>query len=280
MKKESPGASSGFNLVAERRDAIREVDALQAFDPYPYGAVRLGERAMTPEMLRSEIEELLRDAPTLNALRGDPTVTVEWIGRATAALNAWSPGRGSAVTTLVMQTRMHSAAMIGGGYTNLMALLHEARHSLRIASNQPTAVAISAMAPFTYFDELRRMVATANSDVFFVDPYLDADFVGRYLPHVKPTANVRLLTQKGGAALSAAAALFTRQHGTRIDVRSASTKLHDRFVFLDGQAGYQSGASFKDGGDKAPTTLTEMVDVFRPVLDTYEKTWLSAKMEP
>jgi hypothetical protein len=140
-------------------------------------------------------------------------------------------------------------------------------------------MAIPANAPFQYFDHLRKIVATATSDILFVDPYLDAQFVSSYLPSVGAGVSIRLLTQKGLATLVPAVQMFIKEHGGAIEIRSASTKLHDRFVFIDGTTGYQSGASFKDGGTAAPTTLTEMVDVFSPVLASYEAMWAQAKPE-
>ena len=54
---------------------------------------------------------------------------------------------------------------------------------------------------------------------------------------------------------------------------------HDRYVFVDRGACYQSGASFKDGAKKAPTTLTQITDAFGPMLKTYEDLWGGARVE-
>jgi len=71
---------------------------------------------------------------------------------------------------------------------------------------------------------------------------------------------------------------FARQSGMTIEVRSAPN-FHDRDVFVDKAAYYQSGAPFKDGAKSAPTTLTEITDAFAPVLKTYEDLWAQAKLE-
>lgn len=235
---------------------------------------------MSPEQLRYEIEDLLRTMPSPQEfVQTGNLALVEWVGRAKAVLAAWDGSRAIKFDTFYHRTRMHSPGTVAAGYADIVSLLHEARHSLRLASAAPTAVAIPSNSPFEYFDELRKIVSTATTDVFFVDPYLDPDFVSSYLPSVAKGATVRLLAQKGVAQLVPAVAMFTKQHGTVIQVRSASTKMHDRFVFIDGKAGYQSGASFKDGGAHSPTTLTEMVDVFDAVLSTYETMWSKAKPE-
>lgn len=41
---------------------------------------------------------------------------------------------------------------------------------------------------------------------------------------------------------------------------SIAAQLGDRYVFVDGKACYQSGASFKDGAKLTPTTLTQITD--------------------
>jgi hypothetical protein len=65
---------------------------------------------------------------------------------------------------------------------------------------------------------------------------------------------------------------FVVQHGSSISVRS-SQDMHDRFVIVDGTEAYQSGASFKDGAKKAPTTLTQITDAFAVLKAQYEDRW-------
>ena len=50
-------------------------------------------------------------------------------------------------------------------------------------------------------------------------------------------------------------------------------------MIVDQAACYQSGASFKDGAKKAPTTLTQITDAFPVVLQIYEDLWSQAKVE-
>ena len=125
---------------------------------------------------------------------------------------------------------------------------------------------------FDYFDELRKILETTTHDVLFVDPYLDAEFVSRYLSHLSTQVHVRLLASKKLATLIPAVETFLKQQKIEIEVRSIE-KIHDRYVIIDSRACYQSGASFKDGALNAPTTLTQLTDVFPAVLKTYEELW-------
>ena len=109
--------------------------------------------------------------------------------------------------------------------------------------------------------------------MFFVDPYLDADFVSRYLPYVAEGVSIRLLGgPKKRATLLPAVESFAQQSGRSVSVR-VSDGLHDRYLFIDGAACYLSGASFKDGAKNAPAVLTQITDAFQAMWDTYEQQW-------
>ena len=142
----------------------------------------------------------------------------------------------------------------------------------------PLNAAVGKGSVFDYFDEIRKIVEPATRDVFFVDPYLDAEFVSRYLPHVRVGTAVRLLARERLATLLPAVDVFSKQSGIAIGVRS-SPGFHDRYVFVDRAACYQSGASFKDGAKASPTTLTQITDAFPAVVQTYEDLWMAGKVE-
>ncbi len=146
----------------------------------------------------------------------------------------------------------------------------------RIAEREQTVIGQGEV--FNYFDELRKLIETATRDLLFVDPYLDAEFVSRYLSHVKPGVSIRLLTRERLSKLLPAVELFVQQSAAAVEVRSAPG-FHDRHVFVDQNACYHSGASFKDGARNAPTTLTPITDVFLAVLQIHKDMWDQAKVE-
>ena len=156
-------------------------------------------------------------------------------------------------------------------------MLHQAGHELRFKTVGPLTVAVAQGDVFDYFDQVRKVIESAKIDLLFVDPYLDAEFVSRYLPHITQGVSVRLLGRERMTTLAPAVELLRQQTGLAIEVRSA-TGFHDRYVFVDRQSCYQSGASFKDGAKKAPTTLTQIQDAFAGVSSTYEQLWASASV--
>jgi hypothetical protein len=164
------------------------------------------------------------------------------------------------------------------GFIGLMVLLEEARADLRMNTLGPINTAIGQGQVFDYFDEIRKIISLAANDLLFVDPYLDADFVSRYLPHVPSAVRIRLLAREKLGSLIPAINMFAQQSRVTIEVRSAP-KFHDRYFIVDGKSCFQSGASFKDGGRTAPTTITEITDAFPAVRKTYEDLWLHGKVE-
>jgi hypothetical protein len=141
----------------------------------------------------------------------------------------------------------------------------------------PTTLAIPHKSVFEYFDEIRKIIELAKQDLLFVDPYLDAEFVSRYLPHVSAGVTIRLLGREKLATLLPAVEFFARQNGLLIEVRSAPN-FHDRYIFVDRVGCYQSGASFKDGAKSAPTTVAQIVDAFAAMHKMYEDLWSAAQV--
>ena len=228
--------------------------------------------------LLAEIEDVLRTMPSREILNQDTQETFSWLGRAVAAINRWSSGAGGQARAYVREMQKPKRFDSHQGFLSLMVLLEEARADLRITTIGPINTAIGQGYVFDYFDEIRKIITLATTDLFFIDPYLDANFVSQYLPHVPDGVKIRLLAREKVTSLIPAVKLFTQQSKKPIDVRSAPG-FHDRYFFLDAKSCYQSGASFKDGGRTAPTTITEITDAFPAVRQTYEDLWQKGKPE-
>jgi hypothetical protein len=230
----------------------------------------------TGEQLLAEAEDLLRTAPWYPAILKDTKLNLAWLGRFSAVIRAWDANRGAEVTLSMME--LHNTFKANEGFRRILTLLQEARHSLRMETVGPVSIAVAHGQVFDYFDEVRRVIEGAKQDLLFVDPYLDADFVSRYLSHVSPGVTIRLLAREKLATLLPAVDLFAKQSRLTIQIRSAPN-FHDRYVFVDRNACYQSGASFKDGAKKAPTTLTQITDAFSAMSQTYEEIWGKGRVE-
>ncbi len=232
---------------------------------------------MTDEELLVELEDLLRTMPPSERLGHDSADVLSWLGRAAAIISNWRPDM--MILARPHLRNIHSS--IESDYheasTGLIVMLNQARADLMMKTRGPLNVAVSSSMVFDYFDEIRKVIEVAKSDILFVDPYLDADFISRYLPHITQGVRIRLLAREKIQTLLPAAKLFVDQNKATLEIRSAPN-FHDRYVFIDERDCYQSGASFKDGAKKAPTTITQITDAFAAVFQTYQDIWRDAKV--
>lgn len=234
---------------------------------------------IAPEVLLGEVDDLLRTMPPRATIRHETPENLAWFGRAGALVSEWNPLKSPSFEKLLHEVQSQYALEASQALKDIIIMLNQARHALRLHSVGPLSIVVQHGAVFDYFDEVRQVIEGATTDLLFVDPYIDAEFCSRYLPHVKPGVAVRLLSREKMTTLLPAVALYRKQAGLAIEVRS-SPALHDRFVFCDRNSCYQSGASFKDGAKKSPTTLTQVVDAFAAIQATYESLWTSATPHP
>jgi hypothetical protein len=214
----------------------------------------------------------------MSAFGGDSTQPLEWVGRACAIIERWNVAKFPVSSHAGDQLRCDYSDDIRAGHRTMYALLHQARAALRMEVG-PLSTVLQQGHVFDYFDEVRRQITVARSDLLFVDPYLDADFVSTYLSHVSTGVTIRLLTsEKKLSTLLPAVDMFVKQYGRAVEVRT-SAGLHDRFVFVDRSSGYFSGASFKDGAKHAPALLSQVLDAFDSLWQTYEAKWSAGKVE-
>jgi hypothetical protein len=234
---------------------------------------------MTKEQLLAEVEDVLRNMPSMETILDRNQENLSWFGRAAAVIEQWNLVHGTLFGGYINQLRRASSLVeIHDPFSAVTTMLYQARHALRMQTIGPMSVAIPHGSVFDYFDEIRKIIEVARQDLLFVDPYLDAEFVSRYLGHAAQGVTIRLLAREKLQTLLPAVDVFAKQSQAKIEVRSASS-FHDRFIFIDKKACYQSGASFKDGARSAPTTLTQITDAFAAVLQTYEDRWNQGKVE-
>ncbi len=150
---------------------------------------------VTNEQLLAEVEDLLRTMPASATIRHDTSENLGWIGRVSAVLEQWSMVKSSLVLAYTYEVHSNNALTVASGLRKLTALLHQARYDLRMKTLGPVNVAVGHGMTFDYFDEIRKIIEVAKQDLFFVDPYLDAEFVSRYLGHVAGGVTTRLLAR-------------------------------------------------------------------------------------
>ena len=233
---------------------------------------------MTDEELLAEIEDILRNTPSRETIFNESVENYSWLGRVAAALEEWNMVKGTTAKIHIDNIQNTNADISDDGLRKTLTTLHQARHNLLMKTTCPLSVGVSNGMVFDYFDELRKIIEASNQEILFVDPYLDAEFVSRYITNVKNGVSIRLLAREKLSTLLPAVSAYRNQSQQAIEVRSAPG-FHDRYVFIDGISCYQSGASFKDGAKTSPTTINQITDAFAAILSTYEDIWRTGKIE-
>lgn len=231
---------------------------------------------------------LLRDA--LSNRPTDPwsDEAAAWFADVAGIINAHSTVLGMPFELLIPRVTNRHSGMMSPVASNLTLnaqaeFVTRARSvltQLQLATNTFTTRQLGAGAVHDYFEEVRQLIAGATREVLFIDPYIDATFVTRYLPQIPPRVGIRLFTaERQAAALREALTLYQRQHGTAVELRVMPDRsLHDRHLVIDGRDVYQSGASFKDGARNAPTSINQIVDVAADLIRAHEANWTAARV--
>lgn len=193
--------------------------------------------APAPEQLLLEVEEVIRTMPAAREFSANPDKCVKWLGRASAAMHTWDPVRSPLLFEPEVQRYSNLYANRDSVnfvplHQSMLVRLHQAQSELRLQTAGPLSVGLDTGRVFEYFDELRKIIESARSDLLFVDPYMDAEFVSRYLPLVPVGTAVRLLARHGVASLKPAVAAFIAQNGHAVAIRTAPG-FHDRYLFVD-----------------------------------------------
>ena len=231
--------------------------------------------------LIADLEHLFRTMPSLDEIiRGD-TDALLWLGEARGSLMS-APSASEKMAAMKFSSASDSLLNIidhrlaHNYYMTMQVTFREVLHVIKLSAVGPKNVSVDQSSPFEYFNHIRKIVAEAKEDVFFIDPYLEANFVETYLPCISSGTAIRLLTERKIGILLPAVTKFVEQEGANVELRK-SADIHDRFVFVDRSTCYQSGTSFKDGARNAPTLIVQITDALGAMLSTYEDIWEKAE---
>ena len=125
------------------------------------------KKSQSAEQLLAEVEDLLRTMPSAVALKDNTAESFGWLGRTGAVIGAWDSAQ-----YLIFRFALNDfheqfgQSSISKGFRQIMILLHEAQHDLRMRTIGPVNLAIGQGRVFEYFDELRKILGLASQDVF------------------------------------------------------------------------------------------------------------------
>lgn len=171
-----------------------------------------------------------------------------------------------------MTGNMNRAANYGIVFTTI----HKAIAAVEEQLPRPNGQAFGPGAAYDFFKALRELVISAETSVFIVDPYLDAETFDGYLGALTSGRHARLLCSRNADEVRIAVAKFSIQHSHSIEARRSNT-IHDRVIVVDGVQCWVLGASIKDAATKKATYLAPLSsDIAAQKIQIYEDIWSAA----
>ncbi len=135
----------------------------------------------------------------------------------------------------------------------------------------PAEKAYAAGEAFDLYKDLRKIIASARTEVFLVEPYPDKEIFELYLEDVAPSVAIRLLVNDPKKQFTPVASMFAVKPGRALEVRQSSS-VHDRMIFVDG-ACYVLGQSVKDAAVKKPTYIVKIEGAGAASKALYDGIW-------
>lgn len=226
---------------------------------------------MTPHVLLEQLRNLLASMPPLEGRGNYTQEQFIWLGQAKALITDWNEIKSIpfnvAVDSLIRNINRHAQ------YGIVVTFIHDVIARLENSLPENNGQAFGPGAAYDFFVALNDLVASAKTQIFIVDPYLDTTVFDGYLHGLGRGVAVRLLTTKYINNVRVALDKHRAQFASNIEARS-SNDLHDRIIFIDAGQCWVLGASIKDAALKKPTYLAPLpTDVAEQKLALYEATW-------
>jgi hypothetical protein len=222
----------------------------------------------------SPFRSLIDRIPEIRSFVHRDDVANEWLAEASAIAKRRSASDYTRFQFALSNVRSTHPGIARRQVADLKTLLIEFAVEDEAPGTDSSDIIVEAGKPFDYFAALSSVISLARSKVMFVDPYADTNFLSRYVRPMNSSVEVRILADRYFAELEPAVQLLSQQKGQKIELRKKQ-KMHDRFVIIDGNQCFTSGASFKDGGNKSPTHITEIRDFASTLIAQYENHWSS-----
>ena len=163
-----------------------------------------------------------------------------------------------------------------GSLDSIIGAVYRAMAALELVAPAATQTTFAAGKVYDFFNELNKVISSAEASIFIVDPYLDPSVFDQYLNSRGADVTVRLLLNKDADSIKPAAEKYTQQFGPVLEVRK-SKAIHDRIIFIDGYVCWATGQSLKDAAKAKPTYLVALApDVVSDKLQSYEDIWATA----
>jgi hypothetical protein len=246
---------------------------------------------ISPESLYVQLGRLIESMPDLENPHGLTSDEHKWLGRAYALVN--EAGQIMDAMVIIDATQDLESSGLGtvlghrGVWNNAVGKVINILHrALAIAELRAPVSAqgafIAAKSPFEAIAAIDKVMSDAVSDVFIVDPYMEANALTEFAVLAPEQVPLRLMADQAHLkpSLSPAAARWTEQFGASrpLSVRLAPARsLHDRLIAVDRAVVWLLSQSLNAFAQRASATIVRAPDETASLkLAAHEDIWTRA----
>lgn len=233
-------------------------------------------KKLTPQALRAQLAILVDEMPDWRSGKLTPSIS-RWVGKASAIVT--HAGDLSDQVKFKAASGHLSDLMFTMNGQTMEAVVHHVLAMLEIeAADTPEGIFIPSGAPFDALVAVGRILEVAKKTVRLVDAYGDEAVMNKIVPMVGEGIAVQLLTKnKCRPQIEPLAKAWRDQYGKDrpLEVMLVdNSRLHDRYIIIDGRDAWKLGQSFNQLAEKSATTITrEPTEVERQVLAEWDGLW-------
>jgi hypothetical protein len=229
---------------------------------------------MEPHILLAQLRSLLERAPDLSQYQPSSREHQVWLAQTHALVSRWNGPE--AISVKLSSEFLSNTIMRDSSISKIFGAIHRAIADLELIVPSEAQENFGAGDVYDFFKALNKVIGSAETSIFIIDPYLDQSVFDHYLTSRQDGVSVRLLSNKNADALAPSAQKYNAQHGTVLELRK-SNSLHDRVIFIDNYVCWLLGQSVKDAAKAKPTYLVQAPpDIVPEKLDNYETIWHKA----
>jgi hypothetical protein len=237
---------------------------------------------MNPEDLYRRLGRLIESVPKIAGIAPLTTQQMTWLGQAEALVDI-AGDIGAKVEFATAKSGLGTPPSRQAAMQALMIVLYKLLASAELAS---PASAQGAFIPvgngFDSYAAIAKIMSSATTDVFIVDPYMDDTVLLDFGGALPEKVLLRLLTDEATVkpSLSPAATRWANQYQSRpVQVRLAAPRtLHDRAIFIDHSEAWTVTQSLKDLAKRSPAEIVRAADIAALKIAAYDQIWMTAKV--
>jgi len=241
--------------------------------------------AIDAARLYAELKALAQQVPDFSTLQGRrvPDDMIRWCGRLQALVHA--SGDVAAAIEIKFATKNLDSLRPAAAIHALRVALHGALEAAELhAPVEARGAFIAVGNVLDAYAAVGEVLASAQADVFIVDPYLDDKALTDFGVLAAEGVRLGLLSDERSVkpSLEPAANRWIAQYGNLrpLEVRlSPPASLHDRLILIDGNDGWVLTQSLKDLAARSPATLQKVdADLAAMKVAAYSALWQGARI--